>query len=144
MVMTKEIFESKNVNRDNWETPSEIFLPLNKEFGFTLDPCCRVETAKAARYYTRIENGLVYDWRGQVVFVNPPYSGDNLKQWVEKCYFESLKPKTKVVALLPVSTSSRWFHDFIYGKAEIRFLKGRVRFVGAPYTAPFSSMIVIW
>ena len=70
--MTKNIFESVNVNRDNWETPPEIFEPLNREFMFTLDPCCRVETAKAGKYYTIHQNGLLYEWRGEVVFVNPP------------------------------------------------------------------------
>jgi phage N-6-adenine-methyltransferase len=144
MILTKQIFESKHVNRDNWETPPDLYDELNREFHFTLDPCARIETAKAGKYYTRMENGLLFDWRGENVFVNPPYSGTNCKQWVEKCFHESQKPKTKVVALLPVSTSSRWFHDFIYNKAEVRFLKGRIRFVGAPYTAPFSSMIVIW
>jgi site-specific DNA-methyltransferase (adenine-specific) len=87
---------------------------------------------------------LLYDWSGETVFVNPPYSGRNLAVWVEKCYRESLRSNTKVIALLPVSTSSAWFHDYIYGKAEIRFIRGRIRFVGAKHTAPFSSMIVIF
>lgn len=144
MIVTKQIFEAKHVNRDQWETPEYIFKPLDNEFRFTLDPCCTEETRKADVWYTAKENGLHYSWEGHRVFVNPPYSGVNLKIWVEKCWKESLKPDTKVVALLPVSTSSLWFHNFIYHKAEIRFINGRVRFVGAPYTAPFSSMIVVW
>lgn len=50
--------------------------------------------------------------------------------------------------LLPSSTDTRWFHDFIYHQAEIRFLKGRVKFTDENGVslgpAPFSSMIVIW
>lgn len=34
------------------------------------------------------------------------------------------------VMLLPVSTSTKIFHDIIYKNAEIRFLKGRVSFKG--------------
>ena len=45
---------------------------------------------------------------------------------------------------MPVGTSANWFHDYIIGKAEIRYVKGRIRFNGAPYTAPFSSMIIVW
>lgn len=32
--------------------------------------------------------------------------------------------------LLPVSTSTKIFHKIIYPNAEIRFLKGRVKFKG--------------
>ena len=46
--------------------------------------------------------------------------------------------------LLPARTDVRWFHDYIYGKAEIRFLKGRLRFGGSKNPAPFPSMIVIF
>jgi hypothetical protein len=41
-------------------------------------------------------------------------------------------------------TDTKWFHDYIYGHAEIRFLKGRLKFVGAKNSAPFPSMIVIF
>jgi site-specific DNA-methyltransferase (adenine-specific) len=144
MIVTKKIFESKHVDRDQWETPPEIFDPLNDEFSFTLDPCATPDNAKSKKFFTRFDNGLLYDWSGETVFVNPPYSGRNLAVWVEKCYRESLRSNTKVIGLLPVSTSSAWFHDYIYGKAEIRFIRGRIRFVGAKHTAPFSSMIVIF
>jgi len=49
-----------------------------------------------------------------------------------------------VVGLLPARTDTKWFHDFIYHKAQIRFLRGRLKFSGAIYSAPFPSMIVIW
>lgn len=46
--------------------------------------------------------------------------------------------------LLPARTDTKWFHEFIYNKAEIRFLKGRLKFGGALNSAPFPSMIVIF
>ncbi|GAB6276278.1 MAG: hypothetical protein SAMD01599839_08180 [Rectinema sp.] len=49
-----------------------------------------------------------------------------------------------VVGLLPARTDTRWFHDFILGRAEIRFLKGRLKFESAKNSAPFPSMVVIW
>lgn len=48
------------------------------------------------------------------------------------------------VMLLPARTDTRWFHTYIYGKAEIRFIKGRLRFGNATENAPFPSMIVIF
>lgn len=79
---------------------------------------------------------------GQNVFVNPPY-GREIKDWVRKSYEESRKPNTKVVMLIPARTDTTYFHDYIYHKAEIRFLKGRLHFNDAG-PAPFPSMIVVF
>lgn len=38
----------------------------------------------------------------------------------------------------------QWFHDFIYHKAEIRFVKGRIKFGGSKSGAPFPSMVIIY
>ncbi len=79
---------------------------------------------------------------GQRVFCNPPYS--NIKEWVKKCYEEALKPNTIVVLLIPARTDTRYFHDYIIHRSEIRFIKGRLRFGEAKTGAPFPSMIVIF
>jgi len=66
---------------------------------------------------------------------------------VQKCMEEARKPGTVVVALLPARTDTRRFHQYIYGKAEIRFLQGRVSFLdnGKEANKPlFGSMICIW
>ena len=57
---------------------------------------------------------------------------------------EAAKPYTTVVMLLPARTDTRWFHKYIYGQTEIRFIKGRLKFGEALNSAPFPSMIVIW
>lgn len=53
-----------------------------------------------------------------------------------------------VVLLIPARTDTTYFHDYIYGKAEIRFIRGRLRFTdeeGNAYApAPFPSMVVIY
>lgn len=145
MIVNKELAVSNGcLQKDLWETPENIFKPLHYEFNFTLDPCCEYHTAKCERFFTPVENGLIQDWSGNVVFCNPPYSRGNIDLWVEKCYNESQKDNTVIVALVPVSTSAKWFHQYVLGKAEIRFIQGRIRFVGAPFTAPFSSMILIY
>lgn len=63
---------------------------------------------------------------------------------IKHCYEVAEKPGTTVVALLPARTDTARFHDYIYGKSEIRFLRGRITFAGAKNAAPFPSMIVIW
>lgn len=133
------ILADNHENKDLWETPDHIYDIMNAAFGFTLDPCCTIETAKCKKYYTPIENGLIQDWSGEVVFVNPPYSRGNIDKWVKKCSDESLR--SEVVALLPVSTSSDWFQRYVLGNT-INWVDKRIKFKGAKYTAPFSSMIV--
>jgi site-specific DNA-methyltransferase (adenine-specific) len=86
---------------------------------------------------------LRQDWGGHVVFCNPPY-GRELPKWVEKAYNESKKPGTTEVMLIPARTDTRYFHDYIYHKAEIRFIKGRLKFGGSKNSAPFPSMVVIY
>lgn len=128
---------------DLWATPQDFFDKLNSEFGFTLDPCATKANAKCGKYYTKEEDGLQQDWGGHVVFCNPPY-GRELPKWVEKAYNESKKPGTTVVMLIPARTDTRYFHDYIYHKAEIRFLKGRLKFGDSKNSAPFPSMVVIY
>lgn len=134
------MFSSKN---EVWETPQNLFNTLNEEFHFTLDPCALPSNAKCANFFTPDDDGLRQNWAGNSVFCNPPY-GRVLKQWVKKAYQESRKPNTIVVMLIPARTDTTWFHEFIYHKAEIRFLKGRLHFSGHHNAAPFPSMLVIF
>ena len=130
-------------NTDDWATPKALFDELNSEFHFTLDPCASDANHKCAKYYTLADNGLAQDWGGQIVFCNPPY-GAEIKHWVRKCYEESRKPNTRVVMLIPARTDTSYFHDYIYHRAEIRFIRGRLHFNESKQGAPFPSMIVVF
>jgi len=141
-------------NSDEWETPKELFNKLNMEFHFTLDPCCTEKNKLCKKYYTKKENGLIQDWKGERVFINPPY-GRNIGKWVKKCFEES-QNGVLCVMLIPARTDTKYFHDYIYNKAEIKFLKGRLKFINRNLSsyrddgnfkispAPFPSMIVVW
>ena len=138
--MNPVLFSSKS---DEWATPQAFFDALNREFQFTLDACALPHNAKCRLYFTPQENGLLQDWSGHVVFCNPPF-GRKIAVWVEKCYRESQKENTKVVMLLPARTDTVYFHKYIYGIAEIRFVKGRLKFGNASGSAPFPSMVVVF
>lgn len=128
---------------DNWATPQDFFDNLNEEFHFTLDPCANEENHKCDLFFTKEQDGLTKDWGEHVVFCNPPY-GKEIADWVRYSYEQSQKPNTTVVMLIPARTDTRYFHDYIYGKAEIRFIKGRLKFGDATTGAPFPSMVVIY
>jgi len=106
-------------NSDHWATPEELYCELDNEFRFNFDPCplhCKWD-------------GLSIYWYSRN-FINPPYSRKLKEAFVMKAIDESKKGKLCVM-LLPVSTSTKLFHDHIKPNAkEIRFLKGRVKFKG--------------
>lgn len=135
---TSLMFSSKS---DKWETPQDFFDELNREFGFSLDVCALPGNAKTTRYYTPSQDGLAQPWEG-VVWCNPPY-GRQIGKWVERAVL-SAEAGAVVVMLLPARTDTKWFHEYIYGKAEIRFVRGRLRFGGAANPAPFPSMVVVF
>lgn len=107
---------------DNWATPKDFYEELNKEFHFDFDPCPLNKDQ-----ITDENNGLIVQW-GNSNYINPPYSKKNKELFVKKAIEEAKKGKTCVL-LLPVSTSTKLFHDHIQPNAkEIRFVKGRLRF----------------
>lgn len=128
---------------DNWATPQDFFDKLNEEFHFTLDCCADSENHKCDLFFTREQNGLNQDWGGHTVFCNPPY-GREIADWVKYAYEQSQKPDTTVVMLIPARTDTRYFHEYIYNKAEIRFIRGRLKFGDATSAAPFPSMVVVY
>ena len=110
-------------HKDHWKTPDDLYNKLNAEFNFDFDPC-----PLHADF-----DGLSIEW-GQRNFVNPPYSRKLKEAFIIKAGEETDKGKMCVL-LLPVSTSTKIFHEKIlyrkkYGNCEIRFLKGRVKFEG--------------
>jgi len=130
-------FSSKS---DEWSTPWTLYRRLDEEFHFTLDVAATAQNAKCARYFTREDDGLSQSWKGERVFCNPPYGRMNVRWWqkMDECDAELC------VALLPARTDTRCFHEHVLGRAEIRFVRGRIHFNGSKTAAPFPSIISIW
>lgn len=93
--------ESKLVeqDKDERETPRDLFEALHAEFGFTLDGAATELNAKLPRFCTRHgtcpaagaesrdwdeRDGLAFPWDGERVFLNPPFS--QLPTWVERSW----------------------------------------------------------
>ena len=127
---------------EEWSTPQYIFDELNAELNFNLDPCATDDNHKCLAYFTKEDDGLSKSWGGCRVFMNPPY-GRQIGKWVRKAWEESKKPGTMVVCLLPARTDTKWFHEYCL-RGEIKFIRGRLRFGGSKWNAPFPSMIVVF
>lgn len=136
----KVLFSSES---DNWATPKELYDDLNNEFDFDFDPCP----------FNSTFDGLNTEWK-KSNFINPPYS--NIVGFLEKGHDEIKNGNAKtLVYLIPVRTDTKWFHNYVYPYfkreckpyADIRFIKGRVRFengTGVKNSAPFPSMLVVF
>lgn len=136
--MDKVLFSSKS---DEWATSQALFDKINSIFHFTLDVCADSNNAKCKKYFTKEQDGLTQDWGSEIVWCNPPY-GREIGKWVEAC---ACHPRCSVM-LLPARTDTKWFHEWIYGNnnAELYFIKGRLRFGKAKYSAPFPPMVVVF
>lgn len=126
---------------DEWPTPQWLFDALDREFGFTLDPCSTDENAKCQKHFTRSQNGLLQSWAGETVFMNPPY-GEQIGKWMAKANAAAREESATVVCLVPARTDTKWWHAFAM-KHEIRLFRGRLRFGEATASAPFPSAIVV-
>lgn len=140
--------------KDDWRTPRHLFNKYHRIFKFNVDGA-----ADATSYLTNdfwmgpgssVPDALSFDWSklfagSARVWLNPPYS--KVKAFVAKAAEEATRG-VLTVALLPSRTDTRWFHDHIYQKPNVRieFLRGRVKFEDeagqASNSAPFPSMVV--
>lgn len=132
---------------DEWSTPDSFMARL--PFTFDLDVCATPENAKAPRYFTKEQDGLVQDWKG-TCWMNPPY-GKDIEAWVQKASVSAMDGAT-VVCLLPARTDTKWWHSWIwdevrdepYRNVSIHFIRGRLKFGGAKNSAPFPSVVVVF
>ena len=140
MALIKQMVSSKS---NEWATPQKFFDFLDRDYGFTLDPCATKENAKCKKFYTLEDDGLSKSWDNQTVFMNPPYGG-HTKEWLKKAA-EQRHKGTTTVCLIVSSTDRSYWHEIINQEAdEILFLRGRIKFGGKKTTAPFASALVIF
>ena len=143
-MVSKTLFSSKS---DEWGTPEDLFNEYDKKFNFNLDPCGHPNRflkedmvtitlsgayCEGKLFNKSVTNGLNISWEDCRVFVNPPYTKKKgeipqIDQWVKKV-FEEMNRAEVIVLLIPARTDTKYFHNWIYGIADITFLKGRQSF----------------
>jgi len=140
MKITKGLTSTGNIVA---ETPKYLFDKISSIFNFSLDVCALPENAKCESYYTPEDDGLSKPWRGGV-WCNPPY-GREISSWVKKAYEESQKEYNSfVLMLLPARTDTKWWWEYVQGKATLFFIKGRVKFGDHNVGAPFPSVLALY
>lgn len=117
-----------------WYTPDWLMARVAAFLGAGyIDPCpARGSKALAT-------NGLGESWRGQRVYVNPPY-GRDIPPWIVKAMTE---PVHELIMLVPASTDTAWFAPLF--AHTLLFIRGRVYFkrpLGEAQRAPHPSVLV--
>ena len=126
--------------KNDWQTPKELFDLLDAEFGFWIDAACTPESRMCIYGYTKELDAMKQNWYDDAVkfsdgweypaiFLNPPYSGGMINHFMAKALEESCKGAV-VVCLVPVQSDAAWWHDYVMSASEIRFIRGRVKYVG--------------
>lgn len=118
------LFSTKSVH---WSTPKNIY---DYYIGLRYyDPCPLNASFDA----------LTIEWHKKN-FVNPPY--DNIFAFVKKAVDEEEKGN-ETVLLVPARTDTKWFHYILENTVcEIEFVKGRLKFGGKKFYAPFPSILI--
>ena len=125
-----------------WGTPKSLFDKLDEEFHFDCDVCASDGMEMVKHHYNPQMDGLKQDWsKNKSNWMNPPY-GRVIPDWMKK----ACESNANVVCLIPARTDTKWWHDYVMGKAvEVRFVAGRLKFNGEKNgSAPFPSAIVVY
>lgn len=131
------------VRNDDRPTPRDLFESFNAEFDFRVDACASSHNAKLPYYFDERLDGLKQDWAAwRRVWCNPPY-GAAIPIWISKAIEEAKRGCTSVL-LVPASTSTAWFRELVWNRCELRFIDGKIKFVGCKNVAPFHSMLLVY
>lgn len=155
------------MNKNEWETPDWLYNNCNKLYNFDIDAAANSLNHKSGKWFgpgspLGVEDSLAVDWHdyGHSFWLNPPYGRGLMEPFIEKAFTtwkESFfKPRRRVaiIMLLPVDTSTGWWHNWIQGPLEntmvngadgtfwVDFLHKRIKFVGAKGSPRFASCLV--
>jgi phage N-6-adenine-methyltransferase len=152
--------------KDNWRTPAKLFETYNERYQFTIDGAADPTNHLLPRWWGPgsdiAEDALSVSWKGERVWLNPPYS--MAAAFIKKAWDETIWDKAAntydclVVALVASRTDTKWWHNHVWDlktnnwRVGVRgeFLKGRLKFTDPEddsdkgNSAPFPSAIIIF
>ena len=135
---------NKGHSKQDYGTPPEFVWAVEERFGkIQFDLAASKSNALAPDFFCKEQDSLKQDWHNLngLLWLNPPF-GD-IAPWVEKCSEESMVGAI-IIMLTPASVGSNWFRYFVFQQAQVIFLNGRIKFIGAEDAFPKDCMLTIW
>jgi phage N-6-adenine-methyltransferase len=128
-------YRTQFTGENEWYTPAEYVEAARACLGaIDLDPASSAvaqKTVRAARFFSRDNDGLRQEWHGRI-WLNPPYAQPDIARFVDKLLVEvDVGRATEAILLTHNYTDTGWFHAAAGQCAAICFTRGRIRFVGA-------------
>lgn len=120
-------------------TPKMAMMMLKIDCGFNFDYYIEAKNKSSAECMDILRQ----DWNGNCFIVPKHDKYIKIDQWLDKCLKESIRGNTCVL-LIPSSTSTKWFHKKVLGKAEVLFIEGRLKFPGFTKQSQFPSALAIY
>lgn len=115
-------------NTDNWKTPTKIYKYFTEKLN-CID-CFKYESK---------ENQFRINYHNQKLFVNPPFSKmKEVVNWLIAQYHN----RNTIYLLIPARTDTKYFHELLYLKPIIQFIKGRLHYNDSK-SAPFPTILMI-
>ncbi len=147
--MNRAVEHLQNIGvRDYYRTPKELFDEACQKYGLDIiyDVACNSENKVCSIGITEEQNSLSFNW-DRDFFMNPPYS--QVKKFMQKAYTEHLKHNVNALILVYAKTDTQFWHDYVENKAEVHFIKGRIKFLDehgnkTKYPAPYGSCWIIY
>jgi len=131
---TTRIAQRQTTGHQDWGTPDYILDAARLALGgeFDLDPASNAEANKrvrAAKIYTRTDDGLIPQWKSERLWLNPPYARGLVEKFIYKLLIEWQAGNVKqAVVITNNSTETRWAQLLAEQSSGICLLKGRVAF----------------
>ena len=138
---------SKLEKYDEWETPSNILKNACYEYKIypTLDVCATFQNKKCLNYIDTELNAFFQGW-DEDFFMNPPYS--EIGKWIKRAYFQTQTHNVQAIILTFAKTDTYWWHQYVEQKAEVHFIRGRIKFLKlgtrSKNSAPYPSCWIIY
>jgi phage N-6-adenine-methyltransferase len=124
---------STGANNNEWYTPPEYIEAARKVLGaIDLDPATSdqaQEAVRAAKYFTKEDDGLKQEWRG-LVWLNPPYSRGEIDKFVDKMVIEYKAGHIDSgIMLTHDCTDTEWWQSALRSASAICFPGKRIAFI---------------
>jgi phage N-6-adenine-methyltransferase len=125
-------------NRQDYPTPRDFVASVENVLGerFGWDAAASAENAVCKAWSG---DSLNIDWpTDKLVWLNPPF-GDGAN-FARKCAVEAERG-VRIVGLFLAAVGSRWFAEYVDGRARVVFVRPRLTFVGE--TQPFNRDLML-
>ncbi|HEY9792114.1 MAG TPA: DNA N-6-adenine-methyltransferase [Candidatus Obscuribacterales bacterium] len=151
-------------SKQDYGTPEDFIRAVQRHVGkIGFDLAASAHNKKHARYYAMLDllepdwgamgfDSLAQDWGiapmaratgEKVLWLNPPFK--QITPWARKCAETLPDLGSDLIAfLVPAAVGSNWFRDYVYGKAAVLFLNGRIKFEGSTDPFPKDLMLCVY